>query len=721
MSENIENDYDINLKIDQNLFKYTSIKKTSIPLKGHIELPQKYKFIMPRLSNKGIYITAIGKAKKPKEDDVVFFWKAKHLNKSPILKLYGTSKIEFVQFMPDEKTFFVIYENRPPEIYNFEKLLMKCEKIDPMEKKVINYSFSTKGDRLAVASDKDFVVYNVQTGKIYLQILSEDKIKICRGKMVILISEDFKIKVIEIIKWNKSKDDTSKEENIEETYFKNRHEIIKEFNLTPIGTIGDIISSKISPDEKYVCLIAKYGIYRISLENEDLEKLKVEEEQLIVNGKISDDCNIFMTTDMTSIKFWEFESHKNIGYITKEKFDSFSINFYQCKLLTSDDICIDITDIMSNMSQQKYIWLDENPTQFTSFTFSPDYKVLLAIIDDNSAITYNCSNGSVIKKWKINLPNWSRACQMVPETSSIGVIATKSYNKIIKIWDYLTGTDLTTFQDFDVNNFSFSKYGNFLAAGTTEGEEIVRVWNLKTLDDYKLYYKQEEGETKNININTYVKIYSENKTDIKGSTREDSIDSLLIIAVAEGQNPLIFNLKEQKLIREVEGCPIQLSYIYDVQSQELYNLFYIHGKCINNIPTAILFDQEGEMVEEFENCKKIEFSPATKCLLNYSDDVKQNIMTIIHLDEHNAINRIECQNSEVNSKFLSDGKSILSIKDIDNKNKKIYITEVTNGEIIAEIDFVKKTNNFTALYLNLEEKTNCIIFRFIELFKPKQT
>jgi WD40 repeat protein len=232
-----------------------------------------------------------------------------------------------------------------------------------------------------------------------------------------------------------------------------------------------------------------------------------------------------MTTDMTSIKFWEFESHKNIGYITKEKFDSFSINFYQCKLLTSDNICIDITDIMSNMSQQKYIWLDENPTQFTSFTFSPDYKVLLAIIDDNSAITYNCSNGSVIKKWKINLPNWSRACQMVPETSSIGVIATKSYNKIIKIWDYLTGTDLTTFQDFDVNNFSFSKYGNFLAAGTTEGEEIVRVWNLKTLDDYKLYYKQEEGETKNININTYVKIYSENKTDIKGSTREDSIDS----------------------------------------------------------------------------------------------------------------------------------------------------------------------------------------------------
>ena len=716
MSENIENDYDLNLKVDKELFNYKSVIKTSILLNGHIELPQNYKFTMPRLSNKGIYITAIGKAKNSKEDDVVFFWKAKHLNKKPILRLYGTAKIEFVQFFPDEKTFFVIYENKPPEIFDFEKLLRKCEKIEPTNKKICNYSFSKKGDRLAVGSDKDFVVYNANTGKIYLQILSDDKIKICRGRMLVLINDAFRVKVIEIVKWNKEQEEQIKED-IKETYFENRHKVIKEFNLTP-GSIDDIISSKISPDKKYIYLISKDGISRISIENEELEKLKKEDE-LIVNGKISDDCNIFMTTDMTTIKFWDFENVKSIGCITKEKFDSFSINFCQCKLLTSDDICIDITDIMNNLSQQKYIWLDLNPTQFTSFTFSPDYKVLLAIIDEHSAIAYNCSNGDVIKKWKINLPNWSRACQMVPETSSFGVIATKSYNKIIKIWDYLTGTDLSTFKGFDVNNFSFSRYGNFLAAGTTEGEEIVHVWNLKTTDEYSLYFRKTDDEIKN--INTFVKIYSENINDIKSSKREDTIESLIIIAVAEGQNPLIFNLKDQQLIRECEGCPIQLSYIYDVQSQELYNLFYIHGKCVNNIPTAILFDQEGEMVEEFENCKKIEFSPSTKCLLNYSDDIKQNFMTIIHLDEQNIIiSRVECQNSEVNSKFLSDGKSIISIKEVDNKNKKIYINEVTNGEIIAEIDFVKKTDNFITLYFNLEEKTNCIISRFIELNTPKK-
>ena len=717
MSEEKENDYEINLKIDENLFKYKSIKKANIILNGHIELPQNYKFTMPRLSNKGIYVSAIGKAKNPKEDDVVFFWKAKHLNKKPILRLYGTSKIEFVQFLPDETTFFVIYENKPPEIYDFNNIIRKCESIEPKNKKVCNYSFSKKGDRLAVASDKDFVVYNVNTGKIYLQILSNDKIKICRGKMVVLINDDLQITIIEIIKFNQNKPETENEQNTKEAYFENRYKIIKKINLTS-GSNLNIINSKISPDKKYIYMITTEGINRISIDTEEMEKLKIE-EKLIINGKISDDCNIFMTTDMTTIKFWDLENYNYIGIITKEKFDSFSINFGQCKLLTSDDICIDITDIMRNLSQQKYIWLDLNPTQFTSFTFSPDYKVLLAIIDEYSAIAYNCSNGEVIKKWKINIPNWSRACQMVPETSSIGVIATKSYNKIVKIWDYLTGTDLSTFKDFDVNNFSFSRYGNFLAAGTTEGEEIVRVWNLKTTDEYSLSYKNEDSEKKN--KNTFVKIYSENNIDIKGSKREDTIESLIIIAVAEEQNPLIFNLKEQQLIRECEGCPIQLSYIYDVQSQELYNLFYIHGKCINNIPTAILFNQEGEMIEEFENCKKIEFSPSTKCLLNYSDDIKQNIMTIIHLDEQNTVNdRVECQNSEVNSKFLADGKSILSIKDIDDINKKIYINEVTNGELIAEFDFVKKTDNFIALYFNLEEKTNCIIFRFIKLNKPNE-
>ena len=199
----------------------------------------------------------------------------------------------------------------------------------------------------------------------------------------------------------------------------------------------------------------------------------------------------------------------------------------------------------------------------------------------------------------------------------------------------------------------------------------------------------------------------------------DQIENLKIIAVAEEQNPLIFNFKDQQLILECTGCPIQLKYIKDVQSQELFNLFYIYGDCVNNIPTAIIFDLNGEMLGEFENCKNIEFNEVEKCVLNYSDDIKQNILTINHIDDQNNFNTIECERSEVNAKFLSDGKNIVCMKDEDENRKTIFFNEVTNGETIGEIEFEKKTKNFVTLHLSLDKKNNAIIFRFIELINQK--
>lgn len=706
----IEKDYDINLKIDKEFFKYESVKKVSILLKGHQELPQKYKFVEPKLSKNGLFISAIGKAKNDNEDDAVFIWKSDRLNGKPNLMFYGTSKIEIFEFSPDENIFVIIYKNKPPSFYDYkkEKMIVECQAIEPDNKKILSYAFSKKGDRFVVATDKDFIVYNTKTGKIYLQIIDDSKIKIFRGKILVLIDILFNIKVYELLNWKKNPEQEIKEAK---TYFDNRHKLKKQFQLTSFGNIDDIITIKLSPDKNYIYFIAKDGIYRISIEKEEMNKIKIESD--IVQGEISDDADLFMTTDMITATFWDFENPDNIGYIHKEKFNSFSINFPQCKLLTADDLCIDITDIKNKLSQQKFIWLNLNPSQFLSFSFSPDYKVLLAIIDEFSAISYNCSTGEVIKKWKILLPHWSRACLMVPETSSIGVIATKSYNKIIKIWDYLSGTDLSTFTGFDANNFSFSKYGQFLAAGTTQGDEIIRAWNLKKDETYSFYYKEEDM----LNKNTFVKIHTQNNAN--STSKEDIIGDLKIIAVAEGQNPLIFSFETKQLILEVTGCPIQLEYMEDIQSQELFNLFLIYGKCVNHIPTAILFDLNGEMLGEFENCKHIEFNPVNKGLLNFSDDIKQNGMSIIEIDEQNNINHIECEKSELNSKFLSDGKNIISIKDEDENKKTIFFNEVTNGETIGEIQFEKKTDNFATLSLNLDKKTNCIIFRYIELVNPK--
>ena len=731
MSNNIDNDYVININIDDANYKYNNLQKSSILLKGHHVLPQNYKFMYPKLSKNGKFITAIGKAKEEKKDDIIFIWTAENLKKRRNMVFLGTSKIEAVEFSPDETFFAVIYKNMPYSFFDFSKKgnicffnyetgneIARSVKFDYESKKIISYSFSKEGERFAVATDKDFIIYNAKTALIYLRIESDAKIKVWRGKTVVLINDNFSIDIYEIKYWNNPSKDKI---NDSDTFFSKRIEVKGKMNSLSITEYGEIICAKISPENDYIYFITQNGVFRILIkESPDLEQLQEKEIQ-IINGDISDECNLFMLTDMMNIYFWSFGPKKELGFIKKEKFDSFSVNFYQSKLLTIDDICLDITDIGITSSEEKYIWLDKNYdlSNIISYSFSPDYRVILIKIDDNSAVAYNTFDGTVIRKWKVDLPNWSVACQMVPKTSKIGVIATKSYNKKIKVWDYLTGTDLCTFEDFDVNNFCFSKYGNFLFAGTTEGKEIARGWNLKQegKNSYSFYYDNSEQEIKN--KNTFISIYIDPNVS-SSMIDEDNIDSIRIIAVAENQNPLIFQFNKTQLIRECEGCPIQLSYIKDVQIQEIYNLFYIYGKDINNNLTAIIFDLNGEMLGEFNNCRNIEFSPNIKCLLSDSDDINSKLLTITHIDESNNFNPIECNISGVYSKFLSDGKNIVSIIDTGENKKTIYFTQASDGENIAEIHFEKKTKNNTFIDLNLDESNNNITFRFIEFLDVEE-
>ena len=680
-SDNIENDYNVELTINKETFKYSSVKKIPILLKGHVELPQNYQFTSPKLSKEGKFLTAIGRSKNENEEDIVYIWNTKFLHKNSVLKLKGISKIEVVEFTPDEKIFVIVYKDKPPVFFDFNKgeEVSKCEEINPKHTKILSYSYSNKGKNFAIASDKDFVVYNVKTGKRIRQIISESPIKVFRGEKAAFIDNDFNVNIMNVKKGEK----------------------IKEFKLTSMGGVGEILSSMISPDKNFIYYMKNDGVYKISIEKEEVLQIKIEENH-IIHGLISEDCKICMTTDMTNANFWDLEKGVPIGNIFKEKFNSFSVNFPQSKLITSDDICIDLTDIMNTKAEQKFIWLDLNPDKFMSFSFSPDYKVLLAKIDEHTAISYNCIKGNVIKKWKINLPNWYRACEMVPETSQFGVIATKSYNKIIKIWDYLTGTDLSTFTGFDVNNFAFSKLGNFLAGGTIEGEEIARVWDLTNGDEYSYIYK----EGKNNNKNSFVNI---------------SLDEpLKIICVAEEQNPVIFDLKEKQFIIECTGCPIQLSSISNVQSNEGNKYFYIYGKDINNYLTAIVYDFNGQMINEYNNCRNIEFGKDDKYLLTDSDNINKGFLTISNIKDPNNINEIDCEISGIHSKFLSDNKTIATLLDIDQNKKTILINDIETGEGVAKIEYVKKTDKYTEISLTSDKKENVLLFRFIELRNPEK-
>ena len=681
-SQNIENDYEVNLKVNKEIFHYNSVKKLPILLKGHIELPQDYQFTCPKLSKEGKFLTAIGKARNKKDVDLVYIWRTNALNRKSVLKLKGISQIEEVEFAPDENIFVLIYKDLPPVFFDFDKgeEISKCQEVNPKHNKIFSYAFSQKSKNFAVATDKDLVVYNVKRGIILKQIISEAPLKIFRSEKAVFIDNNFKVKVINL----------------------KTDEIIKEFQLTSMGNIDEVITSMMSADKNNIYYMKSDGIYRMSIEQEEIVQIKITENN-IKYGLISEDCNICMTTDMTIANFWDLENAKPIGNIYKEKFHSFSVNFPQSKLITSDDICIDLTDIGDDKAEQKYIWLDLNPEKFISFSFSPDYQVILAKIDEHSAISYNCKEGYVIKKWKINLPNWYRACEMAPLTSKIGVIVTKSYNKIIKILDYFSGTDLSTFTGFDVNNFAFSKFGNYLAGGTIEGEEIARVWDITNGNEYNYIYKDGQNNNKNTIVNI------------------SKSEPLRVIAVAEEQNPIIFDLEKKEFIIECTGCPIQLSYISNVQSNEKNKYFYIYGKDINNILTAILYDFNGAMINEYNNCRNIEFGKEDKYLLIDCDNINKELLTISHIEDPNDIKLIECDISGVNSKFLEDNKTIATLLDKEEENKKIIIiTDIENGDKVAEIEFEKKTDKFSEISLSAKKDENFLLFRFIELKNPER-
>ena len=680
-TDDIDNDYEIESKTNKERFKYKSIKKFPILLKGHVELPQEYNFTCPKLSKEGKYLTAIGKSENEKDVDIVYIWNTKFLNKKRILELKGISKIEVVDFSPDENIFVIVYKDLPPVFFDFDKgeEIAKCEDKKIVHNKIFSYAFSNKGKNFAIATDKDFVAYNVKTGKIKRKIISDSPIKVFRGKKAVFIDEKFKVTVIDVKEGRN----------------------IKVFNLTAIGGLDNILSTMMSPDNNFIYYMKKDGVYKISLDIEEIVQESLEESP-ISDGLISEDCKICMTTNKINVKFWDLENIKSIGNIYKEKFDYFSVNFQQSKLITCDDICIDLTDIMNDKAEQKFIWLDLNPEKFESFSFSPDFKVILAKIDEHSAISYNCNTGEVIKKWKIDLPNWNRACEMVPETSNLGVIATKSYNKIIKIWDYLTGTDLSTFSGFDANNFAFSKYGNYLAAGTIEGKEIAKVWDLTNGREFSYIY----NECKNNNKNTFVNI--------------SRSEPLKIIAVSEEQDPVIFDLIEKQFILECKGCPIQLSSISSVQSNEGNKYFYIYGKDINNILTAILYDFQGQMINEYNKCRNIQFDKEDKYLLTDSDNINKGFLTISIINDPNNLTEIECDISGITSHFLSDNKTIATYLDIEENKKNIVIKDIESGDTIAEICYTKKTNKFTQIFITSEHKENNLLFRFIELRNPER-
>ena len=59
--------------------------------------------------------------------------------------------------------------------------------------------------------------------------------------------------------------------------------------------------------------------------------------------------------------------------------------------------------------------------------------------------------------------------------------------------------------------------------------------------------------------------------------------------------------------------------------------------------------------------------------------------------------------------------------DTEEENKKlISIIDIESGDIVAEIEYEKKTTKFSRIHLSSIKDENYLLFRFIELKNPER-
>ena len=678
----LEEHYKVVLNAIKGLYKYASCRTENIPLFGHQVLPQGFFYTKPKLSPNCKYISIIGKGK---EEDKAFIWALDNLDS--YLYSYTSKTIENLIFSTDLKNFYIFYKNEPPIKYEIKSGEEKIRMESPGDQmsKMICYSFSKDGKNLYVGTKTHFILWNTSNGKIQKILIEESPMKAIRNDLSISIRDNLEVIVF--------------------TKFDSK---VLNFFLSNVTIPQEILSCVISPDLKYLYYASITGIYRyrLSKSGDKLDVLIKFDEEEIRKAIIDDNCQSAISTDMQTINLYKLNVDNDDNTIGKEKFNDIDISFNKELLVIVDDLCINFTYCGKEEEKkdevERFIWLNENPTKFLYFTFSPDFNVILATLDENNAVTYNTKTGRVIKKWRNMEDDWSMACEMAPETSKVAIIATKSGQDMIKIWDYNNGSEVLSLYGYHTHSFSFSSDGTLLACGAREGKEVARLWNLN--DSSYISY-----EFKGSNNNLYTIV------NLADNLNENENKKLILASI--GQEPIVFDVNSKNLLYKCQ-CPVNFEKIQGIQSNLKYNCFIVKGRDIKKRNMALLYRlNDGQLLQVFEDCWNIDLAKSEGFLISRSSNLNGGNLTISNIQDLNKILHKNCQLQAETSSFLQDYKSIVSPFG-DEKNLNFIISEVNNGKMIAEIKYKQIYDRHAEIDLSVNNDTNGIILRYIEFIEP---
>ena len=676
----LEDHYKVELNAQKGLYTYPSCRTENIPLFGHQVLPQGFFYTKPRLSPDSKYVSIIAKGK---EEDKAFIWGLDNLD--GYLYSYTSKVIENLIFSPDNKYFYILYKSEPPIKYEIKsgKEISRLESPSDQMTKMICYSFSKDGKYMYMGTKTHFILWNTNNGKLQKIMKEESSMKTMRNDWQLSVRDNS-----EVIIFNK---------------FESK---LMNFNLPNIRLSQEIFDCLISPDSNFFYYASRQGIFRHRLNKkvdvfDELVKFNDEEISKVI---LDESCESAMSTDMLNINIHKLNVDNEDNNIFKEKFSDVNINFNKNLIVTVDDLCINITYCGDDEKEEveRFIWLNENPSKFMYFSFSPDFHVILATLDENNAISYNTKTGRVIKKWRNMEDDWSMACEMAPETSQIAVIATKSDQNTIKIWDYNNGNEVLSLFGYHAHSFSFSSDGKLLACGAREGEEVARLWDL-TDNSYISYNFQ------GTNNNLYTII---NLTD-----NLDQMENKRIILASIGQEPIVFDVNTKNLLYKCK-CPVNFEKIQGIQSNIKYNCFVVKGRDVKNKNMALLYRlSDGKLLQVFEDCWNIDLAKHENFIISRSSNINGGNLTISNIQDLNKIEHKNCELQAETSSFLQDYKSIVSAFG-DEKNLKFIISEVNNGKMIAEIKYSQIYDRHAEVDLSVNKDENVLILRYIEFVEP---
>ena len=676
--EEYTRDFDLNKHYELSLIKepygfdYKKVHKKSLALLGHFEMPQDCEYKSPLLSPNGKYLSCIAHG----PEDFVYVWDMSDLYWYKYK--FTSSYADCVAFTPDSKSIIIVYRYSSPIMYDLStgKKILEFERNgEENNREGYQCSFSTSGDHFAYATDKSLTLWNIKTGEIKKKINDDSPIKLISQEYLICISNDLICEIKRI--------------STEET--------IMSFRLKGIESPNEVLDARCSKDMSSFLYVIKQGIIRYVFKDNEYKGVQ-KFQYNVERASISEDCRYLMKTNMKNISVYDIDKQKIICTIFKEQFKDYKIDFNLQKLVVIDDMSITIQDVKDENSEEKYVWLNKNPTNFVDAKFSRDFKILLGRVDRNNAIAYDVKTGLVIKKWYNFDENW---IDVIMTTFGGDKIATKSNMLLVNVWNFISGKEEASFYGYDSHSLCFSSNGLFLACGAKVGSEVARIWGI---EDQKYASFTHHGS--NNNFHTVVHLTSP--------------EPKRLICCSIDQQPLVFNTHTRELLYKCE-CPYRFEEIYEIQSDLMYDVFIIKGRDDKKRNVGLMYKiSDGTLLETYENYTVLELARHSGILISKSDNINDGKLTSTDIKDLNdpTLNDFQIQASRC--KLLNDNKCAVIING-DNNNTEYNLINIEDGNYIGKINFMKKYDRNSASYITVDSKNNEIYFRYFEFLSPQET